>query len=473
MPLWGKQDRANNAPKWKSVATGSSIPHRGANVGGYSNNLWANVTSGAFINGTTTGLFGLSQDTGGNEVGAIQPASAAPGWNYVTIGTGPVTSVGVFGGVGFTNGAVIVVSNGSTNSTVTVTTNAAGNLSTTSVLTTGAGFLAPQVGPGTITTTITSTTLTGVGTNFVAGLIGRQIHSSSNVYIGTITAVGSVTSATLHANAAVAVTGGGYEIGLVNSFFTGWATNIANATGGSGVAGGAFPGAAQISYVNGNIITITGGVVNIANATGGSGVAGGAFPGAAQVGYTNANIITVTGSNVLVPAVANISSTNATGGNITLTIVQRGSLANGSANGPLTYAISNTGLGGGVLGNTSVTMFANAIVQTVFASPVANISSTNNTGGNITLTITQPGGILQGTANQPLTYTITRGTGSTLGNTSVTMFTNTVIANASSNGVVTNITLGGRAGRINRETLVYVRSMANNAASGGGSTPPR
>ena len=468
MALWGKEDRANNAPKWKSIAVGSGTPNRG-------NTLFANVTSGAFINGMSTGTFGLSQLTGGNEVGAIQPRAAAPGWNYVTIGTGPVVSVGATNGAGYTNGAVILLSNGTTNGTATVITNGTGNLTSAAVLSGGRGFFAPLGGviaPGTITTTLTSNQITGVGTNFVAGLVGDQIYNSANVYIGTITAVTSTTSANIHANAAVAVTAGGYELGQVTGTFTGWVSTVANSTGGSGIAAGAFPGATQISYVNGNIITITGGVTNIANATGGSGIAGGAFPGATQVGYVNGNIITVSGAGVVVNAVANISSTNNTGGNITLTIIQRGSLVNGTVNQAFTYAISNTGLGGGTLGNTSVSMFANSIVQTVHVPGIANISSTNNTGGNITLTITQPGGILLGTVNQAFTYTVTQGTGATLGNTAVSMFTNTVIANASAAGVVTNIVLGGKAGRINRETLAYVRSMANNAASGGGSTPP-
>lgn len=470
MALWGKEDRANNAPKWSSIATGSGTLN-------YGNTLFANVTSGAFINGISTGTFGLSQLTGGNEVSSIQPRSAAPGWNYITMGTGPVVSVGVTSGAGYVNGAVVLLSNGTTNSTATVITNASGNLTSASLLASGRGFVAPLAGagyaPGTITTTLTSNQITGVGTNFVAGLVGRQIYNSSNVYIGTITAVGSVTSANIHANAAVAVTGGAYEVGQVSSAFTGWVSTVANSTGGSGTGGGAFPGATQVSYVNGNIITITGGVVNIANSTGGSGIAGGAFPGATQVGYVNGNIITVSGAGVVVNAVANISSTNNTGGNITLTIIQRGSLVNGTVNQAFTYAISNTGLGGGTLGNTSVSMFANSIVQTVYVPGIANVSSTNNTGGNITLTITQPGGVLLGTANQPFTYTVTQGTGAALGNTAVSMFTNTVIANASAAGVVTNIVLGGRAGRINRETLAYVRSMANNASSGGGSgTPP-
>lgn len=467
MALWGKEDRANNAPKWSSIATGSGTLN-------YGNTLFANVTSGAFINGMSTGTFGLSQLTGGNEVGAIQPRAAAPGWNYVTIGTGPVVSVGVAFGAGYTNGAVVLLSNGTTNATATVITNASGNLTSASVLSGGRGFLSPLSGviaPGTITTTLTSNQITGVGTNFVAGLVGDQIYNSANVYIGTITAVGNTTSANIHANAAVAVTGGAYELGQVTGTFTGWVSTVANSTGGSGTGGGAFPGATQISYVNGNIITVTGGVLAVANTTGGN-AAGNFGADATRVGYVNGNILTISGASLAVNAVANISSTNATGGNVALTFLNRGSLVNGTVNQAFTYTISNTGLGGGVLGNTSVSMFGNSIVQTVYVPGIANISSTNNTGGNITLTITQPGGVLLGTANQPFTYTVTQGTGATLGNTAVSMFTNTVIANASAAGIVTNIVLGGKAGRINRETLVYVRSMANNAASGGGSTPP-
>jgi hypothetical protein len=242
-----------------------------------------------------------------------------------------------------------------------------------------------------------------------------------------------------------------------------FANTIANSTG--GVAAGAFPGATQIGFVNNNLITVTGGVTALANATGGT-AAGNFGADATRVGYVNGNIVTISGARLVVNAVANISSTNATGGNVALTFLNRGSLVNGTVNQAFTYTISNTGLGGGVLGNTSVTMFGNSIVQTVFVPAVMNIVSTNATGGNIQLSVQQGGGVFPNTAvNAAYTYTITQGTGATLGNTTVTMFGNTIIAGNSGGGIINNITLGGAAGRINREPLVVFRGMTGTGSS--------
>ena len=105
-------------------------------------------------------------------------------------------------------------------------------------------------------------------------------------------------------------------------------------------------------------------------------------------------------------------------------------------------------------------------------SATANITTTNATGGNVQLQIVSRGAFANTIANQAFTYTITQGTGLTLGNTTTSMFGNTILANASALATISNVVLGGRSGRINRETLVYVRSMANNATSGGGSTTP-
>lgn len=363
MALWGNIDRANNAPKWKSIATGSSIPHRGGNVGGYANNLWSNVTTGAFINGVSTGVFGISQLTGGNEAGALAPRMISPGWVYTTQGTGPVTGVSVFGGTGFVNGATITLSNGTANATAVVVTNGGGNLSSTTIRTPGFGFVAPQAGPGTITTTLTSNQITGVGTNFVAGLVGYQVYTSNNAYVGTITAVGSTTSANISANASVALTSNAYRISVVTSAFNREKS-----------------------------------AVGVANATGGS-----AFNAAAIVGYTNGNILTI--SNSVINATATIA-TNTSGGTLTFTFINNGVFANTLANNQVVFSIANSTGGSGGVGNSSVGIFA-----------AANLA-------------------------------------------------------ASTGGSINDITLGGRAGRVNRETLAYVRNMANNATSGGGSTTP-
>jgi hypothetical protein len=61
-------------------------------------------------------------------------------------------------------------------------------------------------GTGTITASISSTTITGVGTKFTTeAIVGTNIYNSQDVYIGTVTAVASDTSLTLSNNATTAM----------------------------------------------------------------------------------------------------------------------------------------------------------------------------------------------------------------------------------------------------------------------------
>ena len=72
---------------------------------------------------------------------------------------------------------------------------------------------ASVAGAGTITCTTSSPTVTGSGTSFTtAVIIGQQLTNSSGTLIGTVLTVDSNTQITLVANAAVAVTGGTYNI---------------------------------------------------------------------------------------------------------------------------------------------------------------------------------------------------------------------------------------------------------------------
>ena len=67
---------------------------------------------------------------------------------------------------------------------------------------------------GTITTTLASTSVTGVGTAFDDELIvGSVVQDSTGATIGTVSAIASATSLTLGANAAVAVTGAAFKRG--------------------------------------------------------------------------------------------------------------------------------------------------------------------------------------------------------------------------------------------------------------------
>lgn len=66
---------------------------------------------------------------------------------------------------------------------------------------------------GTITTSLVSTAVTGVGTTFVASDVGRKLYTTDFIYIGKISAYSSATSVTLSANALVALTASAFTIG--------------------------------------------------------------------------------------------------------------------------------------------------------------------------------------------------------------------------------------------------------------------
>ena len=94
-----------------------------------------------------------------------------------------------------------------------ISTDTALTISAAAVAVTAGAYNIQTFGAGTITTTTSSTTVTGVGTAFnTAFLVGDQIRTSAGVTIGTVASIASATSMTLSANAAVAVTGGSYII---------------------------------------------------------------------------------------------------------------------------------------------------------------------------------------------------------------------------------------------------------------------
>ncbi len=128
MPIWGKLDQANNAPKQKNQIAGANTQVRG-------NTAFNNTTVGVFGQNMTVGLFAAAA----NEVTTTR-RNLHPGWNMIRWGTGPVTTVTVTGGSGFVNGDTITASNGIVNGIISVTTNATGNAVSGTVVNGGTGF---------------------------------------------------------------------------------------------------------------------------------------------------------------------------------------------------------------------------------------------------------------------------------------------------------------------------------------------
>ena len=257
MALWGKLDRANNAPfghGWQGESNA------------FCNALFGNTTSSSFVNNQVFGIFGVDQTEAG-----VKARGVTPGWNLVRTGTGPVTGLAVNNvGVAFATGETITVSNGSSNGTLTITANGfagnstsnavAGNISSVAITSGGAGFV----------------TNTGVvfGFNREVHLVGLTVAGTANGYANTdtIRVYGNATvAATTNATATfVTNSTGGFltanvtigNIGLfANGFSNTAAANTANvrivilASNGSNSAGtGATITANVVPSTSGNVI---------------------------------------------------------------------------------------------------------------------------------------------------------------------------------------------------------------------------
>ena len=209
MALWGKLDRANNAPfghGWQGESNA------------FCNALFGNTTSSSFVNNQVFGIFGVDQTEAG-----VKARGVTPGWNLVRTGTGPVTGLAVNNvGVTFATGETITVSNGSMNGTLTITANGfagnstsnvvAGNISSVAVTSGGAGFV----------------TNTGVVVGF-----NRERHLSTIVYTGTATGYSNtdtirVANATTNATATVSTNSTGGTLAFTITNLGIFANTIAN-----------------------------------------------------------------------------------------------------------------------------------------------------------------------------------------------------------------------------------------------------
>jgi len=182
MALWGKLDRANNAPTGHGWQGESNA---------YCNALFGNVTSSSFNNNQVFGVFGVDQTEAG-----VKQRGVTPGWNLVRTGTGPVTGVSVTNvGVAFATGETIKVSNGSSNGILTITANGfagnstsnavAGNISSIAITSGGAGFV----------------TNTGVVFGF-----NREVHLVGLTVAGTASGYANTDTIRVYGNATVAAT---------------------------------------------------------------------------------------------------------------------------------------------------------------------------------------------------------------------------------------------------------------------------
>lgn len=114
--------------------------------------------------------------------------------------------------------------------------------------------------------------------------------------------------------------------------------------------------------------------------------------------------------------------------------------------------------------NTSVVTFSNA---SAFVNAYTANLATNATGGTVTTTIVEKGRFLNALVATDLVISIKKYDGTTAtGNTTTTAISKTVVNSAA--GTIT-LTLGGRAGRVQTETLIASGSLG--AQSAGYGTP--
>lgn len=135
MPLWGKINQANNAPKFKVIE--SQVP---ASKSKGTNTAFNNTTPGVFHPGQVLGVWAANASQLVGASGKI----GHTGWQYVRMGTGPLKSLTISAsGTGFVNLAVTTVTSPQAggNANFLATTNSTGGITALTLINGGAGFV--------------------------------------------------------------------------------------------------------------------------------------------------------------------------------------------------------------------------------------------------------------------------------------------------------------------------------------------
>jgi len=220
--------------------------------------------------------------------------------------------------------------------------------------------------------------------------------------------------------------------------------------GSQGAGGpGVIPGWVNVKFGTGPVVGAT---VAVANAT---------------VYTTNfANGETATFSNGTANATL-AAVTNATGNLVALTVTNGGAGFANVSQGVIAFnhekhlsTISVTSNATAIgYNNTDLIIASNGI-----SNAVATLT-TNATGGITATTVTNPGLFGNTAANATVVFSVTNATGgATTGNVASTVFAANLTI-SSNTGQQIAVTLGGRANRVQYETLAIVKAMGNNAPS--------
>lgn len=209
MALWGRNDQAVTANSTTTRVTSNGAPigtYALVKAGGGANahfgntsgtrasadvNLFGNTTSGAFVNGIATGVFGV--DT--TEIGVSNAAGIAhAGWNFRVAGTGPIISIAANTTLaGYNNADVISVKSPQAggNATIAFTTNSTGGSLTFTISTAGYGFTSKTIPSSNIFVT-NSTGGTAAGNTTATGFVITAGGRAGRVSYETLVAMGSL-----------------------------------------------------------------------------------------------------------------------------------------------------------------------------------------------------------------------------------------------------------------------------------------
>jgi hypothetical protein len=163
-------------------------------------NMFGNTTVGAFVTGKVTGIFGVDAA----EATAANGKIAHAGWNFRTVGTGPLASITYTGtATGYNNTDVIRVAStvAGGNAAVSLSTNSSGGNLALTITSAGFGFSTANVSSSVSIANSTGGTSAGSGATFTARAGGR----AGREHFETIVAMTSLGAQTAIAGAATGV----------------------------------------------------------------------------------------------------------------------------------------------------------------------------------------------------------------------------------------------------------------------------
>lgn len=209
-------------------------------------------------------------------------------------------------------------------------------------------------GTGTITTTTSSTAVTGSGTSFTSALVGSPLFNSAGTFIGTVASFSSATSMTLAANGAVAVTAGAW------SYIPAAVGTITTTTASTGVTGSgtSFTSALVGLPIFDKSGTYIGSVASVSSST-------------SLTLKANAAVTVSAGawSSLPSPTVNNLTFNNSLGVTLNQTTTATNlTLTAGKVTGNITNAI-----GGTISGGSSTTYVNGSLTMSYVASVATNI----------------------------------------------------------------------------------------------------